>query len=176
MSLSCFNSIYCRNINHFVRSTCPPLLCQVSTFSYLELDLPFAMFSHQYESKAINLYYSMSTISYTPWFSYQINVTLIECSRILKHRNLSLAEATRSAMTARLFQHPGLTSIRIQSDKVILFHVQYNTMSTTLASKLYYSMSTISYTPRIPYQFNTPLALHVVFFVSGAIIDFNIWV
>ena len=84
MSLSCFNSIYCRNINHFVRSMCPPLLCQVSTFSYL--DLPFAMFSHQYESKAIKLYYSMSTISYIPWFSYQINMTLIECSRIRKDR------------------------------------------------------------------------------------------
>ena len=50
------------------------------------VDLPFAMFSHQYESKAIKLYYSMSTISYTPWFSYQINMTLIECSRIWKDR------------------------------------------------------------------------------------------
>ena len=40
------------------------------------LDLPFA----------IKLYYSMSTISYTPWFSYQINMTLIECSRIRKTR------------------------------------------------------------------------------------------
>ena len=47
------------------------------------LDLPFA----------INLYYSMSTISCTPWFSYQINMTLIECSRIVKDR--SLVEATR---------------------------------------------------------------------------------
>ena len=45
-----------------------------------------AMFSHQYESKAIKLYYSMSTISYTPRFSYLFNITLIECSRILKHR------------------------------------------------------------------------------------------
>ena len=84
------------------------------------VDLPFAMFSHQYESKAIKLYYSMCTISYTPRFSYLFKMTLIECSRILKHRNLSLAEATRSAMTARSFR---LTSIRIQSDKVILFHV-----------------------------------------------------
>ena len=50
------------------------------------VDLPFAMFSHQYESKAIKLYYSMSTISYTPRFPYQINMTLIECSRILKHK------------------------------------------------------------------------------------------
>ena len=48
--------------------------------------LPFAMFSHQYESKAIKLYYSMSTISYTPWFSYQINMTL---------KDRSLVEATR---------------------------------------------------------------------------------
>ena len=50
------------------------------------VDLPFAMFSHQYESKAIKLYYSMCTISYTPRFSYQINMTLIEGSRILKDR------------------------------------------------------------------------------------------
>ena len=63
------------------------------------VDLPFAMFSHQYESKAIKLYYSMSTISYTPRFSYLFNMTLIECSRILKDR--SLGEATRAAMTAR---------------------------------------------------------------------------
>ena len=57
------------------------------------VDLPFAMFSHQYESKAIKLYYSMSTISNTPWFPYQFKMTLIECSRILKDR--SLVEATR---------------------------------------------------------------------------------
>ena len=57
------------------------------------VDLPFAMFSHQYESKAIKLYYSMSTISYTPWFPYQFKMTLIECFRILKDR--SLVEATR---------------------------------------------------------------------------------
>ena len=50
------------------------------------VDLPFAMFSHQYESKAIKLYYSMSTISYTPWFPYQFNMTLIECPRIRKDR------------------------------------------------------------------------------------------
>ena len=50
------------------------------------VDLPFAMFSHQYESKAIKLYYSMSTISYTPWFPYQFKMTLIECFRILKDR------------------------------------------------------------------------------------------
>ena len=64
------------------------------------VDLPFAMFSHQYESKAIKLYYSMSTISYTPWFSYQINMTLIEGSRIRKDRPF-VTEATRAAMTAR---------------------------------------------------------------------------
>ena len=40
------------------------------------LDLPFAMFSHQYESKAIKLYYSMSTISYTLRIPYQFNMTL----------------------------------------------------------------------------------------------------
>ena len=57
------------------------------------VDLPFAMFSHQYESKAIKLYHSMSTISYTPWFPYQFKMTLIECFRILKDR--SLVEATR---------------------------------------------------------------------------------
>ena len=57
------------------------------------VDLPFAMFSRQYESKAIKLYYSMSTISYTPWFPYQFKMTLIECFRILKDR--SLVEATR---------------------------------------------------------------------------------
>ena len=50
------------------------------------VDLLFAMFSHQYESKAIKLYYSMSTISYTPRFSYLFKMTLIECSRILKDR------------------------------------------------------------------------------------------
>ena len=50
------------------------------------VDLPFAMFSHQYESKAIKLYYSMCTISYTPWFSYQINVTLIECRQNTERR------------------------------------------------------------------------------------------
>ena len=48
------------------------------------VDLPFAMFSHQYESKAIKLYYSMCTISYTPRFSYLFKMTLVECSRILK--------------------------------------------------------------------------------------------
>ena len=65
------------------------------------VDLPFAMFSHQYESKAIKLYYSMSTISYTPWFPYQINMTLIAHSRIPKHSDRPLTEATRAAMTAR---------------------------------------------------------------------------
>ena len=78
------------------------------------VDLPFAMFSHPYESKAIKLYYSMCTISYTPRFSYLFKMTLIECSRILKHRNLSLAEATRAAMTARSFQHPGLHSVVVR--------------------------------------------------------------
>ena len=43
--------------------------------------------------QAIKLYYSMSTISYTPWFPYQFKMTLIECFRILKDR--SLVEATR---------------------------------------------------------------------------------
>ena len=75
------------------------------------VDLPFAMFSHQYGSKAIKLYYSMATISYTPWFSYLFKMTLIECSRILKDTDRSLAEATRTAMTARSFQHPGLRSV-----------------------------------------------------------------
>ena len=58
--------------------------------SFSDLDLPFAK----------KLYYSMSTISYTPWFSYQINMTLIGYSRI--HKDRSLAEATRhrAAMTA----------------------------------------------------------------------------
>ena len=51
--------------------------------SFSDLDLPFA----------IKLYYSMSTISYTPWFPYQFKMTLIACSRILKDR--SLVEATR---------------------------------------------------------------------------------
>ena len=75
------------------------------------VDLPFAMFSHQYESKAIKLYYSMSTISYTPWFAYQINMTLIVHSRIPKNSDRPLAEATRAAMTARSFQHPGLSVV-----------------------------------------------------------------
>ena len=83
------------------------------------VDLPFAMFSHQYESKAIKLYCSMSTISYTPWFAYQINMTLISHSRIPKSSDRPLAEATRAAMTARPFQF----NIRVQSDKVISFHV-----------------------------------------------------
>ena len=59
------------------------------------VDLPFAMFSHQYESKAIKLYYSMSTISYTPRFSYRFKMTLIECPRTRKDRDHSLAEATQ---------------------------------------------------------------------------------
>ena len=99
------------------------------------VDLPFAMFSHQYESKAIKLYCSMSTISYTPWFSYQINMTLIAHSRIPKNSDRPLAEVTRGAMTARSFQF----NIRVQ------------------AIKLYYSMSTISYTPWFPYQFKMTL-------------------
>ena len=37
---------------------------------------------------------------YTPWFSYQINMTLIECSRIRKDKPF-VTEATRAAMTAR---------------------------------------------------------------------------
>ena len=97
------------------------------------VDLPFAMFSHQYESKAIKLYYSMSTISYTPRFSYQINMTLIEGSRILKDRPFAWrSDSGATAMTARssfnfqLFRptvRSVFTSILIQSDKVILFHV-----------------------------------------------------
>ena len=75
------------------------------------VDLPFAMFSHQYESKAIKLYYSMSTISYTPWFSYQINMTLIECPRTRKDRDHSLGEATQGRHDSTLqFQHPGLVA------------------------------------------------------------------
>ena len=79
------------------------------------VDLPFAMFSHQYESKAIKLYYSMSTISYTPWFSYQINMTLIECSRIRKDRPFAWqSDSGPTAMTARSFQHPGLRSVVVR--------------------------------------------------------------
>ena len=85
--------------------------------------------------QAIKLYYSMSTISYTPWFSYQINMTLIAHSRIPKNSDRPLAEVTRGAMTARSFQF----NIRVQ------------------AIKLYYSMSTISYTPWFPYQFKMTL-------------------
>ena len=66
------------------------------------VDLPFAMFSHQYESKAIKLYYSMCTISYTPRFSYLFKMTLIECSRILKDTDHSLAEATQGRHDSRL--------------------------------------------------------------------------
>ena len=65
------------------------------------LDLPFA----------IKLYYSMSTISYTPWFAYQINMTLIAHSRIPKNSDRPLTEATRAAMTACSSQHPGLTVV-----------------------------------------------------------------
>ena len=75
------------------------------------VDLPFTMFSHQYKSKAIKLYYSMSTISYTPRFSYLFKMTLIEYSRIVKDRDRSLGKATRAAMTARSFQHPGLSVV-----------------------------------------------------------------
>ena len=99
------------------------------------VDLPFAMFSHQYESKAIKLYCSMSTISYTPWFSYQINMTLIECRQNTERQDRSLGEVTRANMTARSFQF----NIRVQ------------------AIKLYYSISTISYTPWFPYQFKMTL-------------------
>ena len=65
------------------------------------LDLPFA----------INLYYSMCTISYTPRFSYLFKMTLIKCSRIVKDRDRSLGKATRAAMTASSFQHPGLSVV-----------------------------------------------------------------
>ena len=74
------------------------------------------MFSHQYESKAIRLYHSMSTISYTPWFSYQINMTLIECSRIGKDKTVRLAKrlgAARHDSTLK-FQHPGLRSVVVR--------------------------------------------------------------
>ena len=65
------------------------------------LDLPFA----------IKLYYSMSTISYTPWFSYQINMTLIECPRTRKDRDHSLGEATQGRHDSMFkFQHPGLVA------------------------------------------------------------------
>ena len=73
------------------------------------LDLPFAMFSRQYESKAIKLYYSMSTISYTPRFPYQFKMTLIECFRILKDRSLLKPRASgRHDSTLDSNQHPGL--------------------------------------------------------------------
>ena len=78
------------------------------------VDLPFAMFSHQYESKAIKLYCSMSTISYTPWFSYQINMTLIECRQNTERQDRSLGEATRAAMTACSSQHPGLRIVVVR--------------------------------------------------------------
>ena len=71
------------------------------------VDLPFAMFSHQYESKAIKLYYSMSTISYTPWFSYQINMTLIAYSRILKNSDRPLAEVTPGCHDSTLVSTSG---------------------------------------------------------------------
>ena len=71
------------------------------------VDLPFAMFSHQYESKAIKLYYSMSTISYTPWFSYQINMTLIAHSRIPKNSDRPLAEATQGRHDSTLVSTSG---------------------------------------------------------------------
>ena len=47
--------------------------------SFSDLDLPFA----------INLFYSMFTIAYTPRFPYQFKMTLIEYSRILKHNECS---------------------------------------------------------------------------------------
>ena len=71
------------------------------------VDLPFAMFSHQYESKAIKLYYSMSTISYTPWFSYQINMTLIECRQNTERHVRSLGEVTRSRHDSTLVSTSG---------------------------------------------------------------------
>ena len=79
------------------------------------VDLPFAMFSHQYESKAIKLYYSMSTISYTPWFPYQFKMTLIECFRILKDRPFAWrSDSGPPAMTARSSQHPGLRIVVVR--------------------------------------------------------------
>ena len=78
------------------------------------LDLPFAMFSHQYESKAIKLYYCTFTISYTPWFPYQINMTLIECSRIRTDRPFAWRSDSWAAMTARSLQHPGLRSVVVR--------------------------------------------------------------
>ena len=80
------------------------------------VDLPFAMFSHQYESKAIKLYYSMSTISYTPWFPYQINMTLIACRQNTERQDRSLGEATRSRHDSMLvsFQYPGLRIVVVR--------------------------------------------------------------
>ena len=72
--------------------------------NHSNVDLPFAMLSHQYESKAIKLYYSMSTISYTPWFSYHINMTLIGCSRIRNDKTVRLAKRLGAAMTACSFR------------------------------------------------------------------------
>ena len=60
------------------------------------------MFSRQYESMSIKLYYSMSTISYTPRFPYHFKMTMIECSRIPKDRDRSLAEATRGRRDSML--------------------------------------------------------------------------
>ena len=69
------------------------------------LDLPFA----------IKLYYSMSTISYTPWFSYQINMTLIECSRIRKTRPFAWrSDSGRHDSMLVSFQHPGLRIVVVR--------------------------------------------------------------
>ena len=78
------------------------------------VDLPFAMFSHQYESKAIKIYYSMSTIFYTPRFSYLFNMTLIECSRILKHRPFAWRSDSGRHYSTLKFQHPGLRSVVVR--------------------------------------------------------------
>ena len=87
------------------------------------VDLPFAMFSHQYESKAIKLYYSMSTISYTPWFSYQINMTLIECRQNTERQDRSLGEATRSRHDSTLGSTSGSPYCRSPSLPQCLPHI-----------------------------------------------------
>ena len=74
------------------------------------VDLPFAMFSHQYESKAIKLYCSMSTISYTPWFPYQFKMTLIECRQNTETQTVRLLKPRASGRhdsTLVSIQHPG---------------------------------------------------------------------
>ena len=57
----------------------------------------------------------MSTISYTPWFSYQINMTLIEGSRIRKDRPFAWrSDSGRHDSMLVSFQHPGLRIVVVR--------------------------------------------------------------